>query len=151
MIFKQHNKICRIAKIRKFGVILMCVNTQLRDRLMVGHRPLKASILVRIQVPQLIIFSIRKPSWQAFFGNRKLTIFRYRLRCFAGNVWVSSEGCRSALNASMRGLPNLTCNPGVTGAPTGVPSAESFVELNSHETKDLADGSGLFYTQSKSP
>ena len=27
----------------------------LRDRLMVGHRPLKASILVRVQVPQLIV------------------------------------------------------------------------------------------------
>ncbi len=25
----------------------------MRDRLMVGHRPLKASILVRVQVPQL--------------------------------------------------------------------------------------------------
>ena len=26
---------------------------KLRDRLMVGHRPLEASILVRVQVPQL--------------------------------------------------------------------------------------------------
>ena len=44
--------------------LLLFLCSELRDRLMVGHRPLKASILVRVQVPQLCVqkFSNKAPS-----------------------------------------------------------------------------------------